>query len=146
VPYLWGLTYATLDIRTTSVEKLLLKYLSAEQASLYQELKKLYIGRYEQYEWENADEAWADYALHALQHNEATQASFKDFATAFLMIAQKGGRHLLRFQLLPEEMIVRELIDGQYLSLEDFDLPALPACIGEFTDFQFAGQPHCSCA
>lgn len=136
VPYLWGLTYATLDIRTTSVEKLLMKYLSAEQISLYKELKALYIGRYEKYEWENADEAWADFALHILATHEATQAMFRDFAIAFLMIAQKGGRRLLRFKLLPEEMIVRELIDGQYLSLEDFDLPALPACVGEFEDLK----------
>jgi tetratricopeptide (TPR) repeat protein len=57
----------------------------------------------------------------------------KRFANFVLKLTRKGGKFCLEHQTAPVEEILSRVADGDYLSLEDFELQVLPPEIGQLT-------------
>jgi tetratricopeptide (TPR) repeat protein len=136
IPYVWSLAYSDFSFNRKQLEKILKSCLPDAQQEIYKTLKKSF-KNIDDDGWDIEYEKWAERTLQILGENEATKQHFEAFCEAFLLVAGKGAKYLLKNKLLPEETIIRHLLrGGHYLSLSDFDLTEIPTYIGNFTQIE----------
>ena len=139
IPYLWGLTFAeNVAVDKKQLDKILSKTLQGETLALYKSLKTQFKKQVKEgnWLWHPVDQQWAAATLITFSTHDGTKSNLTDFATAFLLIAKTGGKHILQAELLPTDFVIKNLIQKNRLDLEGYDLSELPNCIGTFTELK----------